>query len=270
MNHDTVVDRRRFLRNALLFGGGAAALAAGIGGGIAQAAPPPGKGKPQPPAPTPTPEPTPTAPPGTFAFSGHYWYPRTSRGAEGPGPNVFASSQVWVDGAGALHLLISRTRGRWTCGEVINARSLGYGTYEYTLTTRAETLDANAVLGLFTWNDDPAYNHREMDVEFSRWGNPGDPTNAQYVVQPWDNPGNTHRFTEPAVAGPVTYTMTWEPGRVRFSNSLGQSWENTGPDVPVAGGERTHLNLWLFEGRAPRNGQPVEVVVTGFSHTPLT
>lgn len=270
MHHDTVVDRRRFLRNALLFGGGAAVLAAGVGGGIAQAAAPPGKGRPKPPEPTPTPDPTPTAPPGTFAFAGHYWYPRTSRGAEGPGPNVFSSSQVWVDGAGALHLLISRVRGRWTCGEVINYRSLGYGTYTYTLTTRAAALDANAVLGLFTWDDDPDQDHREIDVEFARWGNASDPANAQYVVQPWSNAGNMHRFAEPEVAGPVTYTVAWEPGRVRFSSSLGESWTNDGPDVPSPGDERVHLNLWLFEGRPPGNGQPVEVVVTGFSHTPLT
>ena len=49
---------------------------------------------------------------------------------------------------------------------------------------RADALDARAVLGLFTWNDDAPYTHREIDIELSRWDNASDANNAQYVVQP--------------------------------------------------------------------------------------
>jgi hypothetical protein len=43
-------------------------------------------------------------------------------------------------------------------------------------------------------------------------------------------------------------------------------WAYSGPGVPVAGGENARMNLWLFQGRAPLSGQPVEVVLERFEH----
>jgi hypothetical protein len=45
--------------------------------------------------------------------------------------------------------------------------------------------------GLFIWdNNAPAsIGYREIDFEYSRWGNAGDPTAAQYVLEPL-RPGN--------------------------------------------------------------------------------
>ncbi|TKY92230.1 MAG: hypothetical protein C5S46_01750 [Candidatus Methanomarinus sp.] len=41
------------------------------------------------------------------------------------------------------------------------------------------------VLGLFTWDIEAVEQHnREMTIEFARWGNPDEITNAQNVVQP--------------------------------------------------------------------------------------
>jgi hypothetical protein len=50
---------------------------------------------------------------------------------------------------------------------------------------RVDKLDPNMVLGLFTYDSDPAFNNREIDIEASRLGNAADPTNAQFVVQPY-------------------------------------------------------------------------------------
>lgn len=41
-----------------------------------------------------------------------------------------------------------------------------------------------------------------------------------------------------------------------------------GTDVPKPGDERVRLNLWLFNGAAPMNGQPVEIVVESFAFAP--
>jgi hypothetical protein len=30
-----------------------------------------------------------------------------------------------------------------------------------------------------------------------------------------------------------------------------------------------HLNLWLFDGKPPADGKPVEIVVKAFSYKPL-
>ena len=59
-------------------------------------------------------------------------------------------------------------------------------------------INPSVVLGLFTWSDDPAYTHREIDVECGRWADPSDVNNAQYVVQPWDWPGHLVRYAVPA------------------------------------------------------------------------
>ena len=132
-------------------------------------------------------------------------------------------------------------------------------------------LDPNAVLGLFTWNDDPAYNHREIDVEFSRFGNAADPTNGQFVVQPYATTGNLVRITQPSAVTTSTHAFTWRTSSVDFATSAAtpSSWTYAGPDVPQPGGEHARMNLWLFRGQPPSNGLPIEVVITSFTFTPL-
>jgi hypothetical protein len=205
----------------------------------------------------------------TIEFSGYTWNVKASAGKVGPGPNHFSSStsNVWVDVNGRLHLRITRQKRRWYCAEVVNTQSLGRGTYTWTLDSPVDGLDANVVLGLFTWNDDPAYNHREIDVEFARWGNPSDPTNGQYVVQPWDGQGNLLRITQPAGTPASTHGFSWGTTSVAFTSSSASpsQWTYAGPDVPVPGGENARMNLWLFRGSPPSNGQEVEVVISSFA-----
>ena len=212
--------------------------------------------------------------PRTIQFDGHDWLVKSSSRKIGPGPNLFSSStsNVWVDAAGRLHLKISKSGGRWYSAEVINTASLGRGTYSWTVEGDMNALDRQVVLGLFTWNDDPAFNHRELDVEFARWGNASDPTNGQYVVQPYDTAGNLVRITQPSgITGPTTHGFTWGTSSVSFTSSTASpsSWTYAGPDVPEPGGENARMNLWLFRGIAPSNGQAVEVVISDFTFTPL-
>ena len=105
-----------------------------------------------------------------ITFSGYTWDVKSSAGKVGPGPNSFSNSasNVWVDASGRLHLRITLSKGHWYCAEVVNRQSLGRGTYAWTLDSPVDALDPNVTLGLFTWNDDPAYNHRELDVELAR------------------------------------------------------------------------------------------------------
>ncbi len=231
----------------------------------AGAAKPPGAGKPPP-------EP----PRGDLSFSGYQWAVKSSNGRVGPGPNYFSSATtaVWVDANDRLHLTITKgARNRWYATEVISRDSFGYGTYSWTIASRVDALDKQVVLGLFTWNDLPDYAHREIDYEWAKWGNDADSTNAQVVVQPYDAPGHLERFTQPPAAD-TTHRFTWEPGRVDFRSSHANgtpyfSWTYAGTDVPVPGGENARMNLWLFRGIAPSDGQAVEIVISDFTHTPL-
>lgn len=217
----------------------------------------------------------------TIRFSGYMWRVKSSVFPVGPGPNIFSDSteNVWVDEQGRLHLRIVARDGRWLCAEVVSTNSFGHGTYVFTLASPVHQLDENVVLGLFTWDDvAPQHHYREVDIEFSRWGEVGG-TNAQYVVQPWTTQGNRHRFNIPAEEAVSTHRFTWLPTAAHFFSSRGRlyphvpadelhAWSYTSADVPPAGGENTRMNLWLLDGRAPVNNQSVEIIVESFRFQP--
>ena len=212
----------------------------------------------------------------TIDFSGLTWNVKSS-GSEawGPGPNRFsdAASNVWVDDAGRLHLAITYDNGVWKSAEVITQQSFGYGTYRFTIDSPVDGLDPNVVLGLFTWNDDPAFNHREIDIEFSRWGNPLDATNAQYTVQPYTSSANLTRWTLQPGYSASSHSWRWSSRSVAFqSSAFGnqiKQWSYTRrAGIPKPGGENPRINLWLFRGAAPQNGLPVEVIIGKFEFAP--
>jgi hypothetical protein len=198
------------------------------------------------------------------------WGVKTSSAKVGPGPNVFsdAPSDVWVDGAG-LHLSITKYGGQWRCTEVVGVDSLGYGRYRWTVASNVSNLDPSVVLGLFTWNDAPDYNHREIDIEFAKWSDLSSGTDAQYTVQPWDGAGHRFLFDHQATS-PTTHEFTWRPASVEFkSSSRLEPWVYSGAGIPVPGGENPRTNFWLFRGKPPTSGKRLEVVLSDFTFTPL-
>ncbi len=209
--------------------------------------------------------------PTRVTWSGASWQVKTSTSAVGPGPNVFAAANVSVDTSGFLHLRISQQAGKWTCAEVIGPTSFGYGTYSFVVQTSLAGFDPNVVLGMFTWSDRARYAHREIDIEVAKWGNGADPTNAQFVVQPWDAANHLVRFAQPESVRTLQQ-FTWRAGQITWvatrldTNAEIARYTYSGSDVPLPGDERVRLNLWLFNGRAP--AAPAEVVVESFTFTP--
>jgi hypothetical protein len=215
--------------------------------------------------------------PRQIVFSGYIWSVKTSSGRVGPGPNYFSDTtqSVWVDTAGRLHMKIRKIKSRWYSSEVILNQNLGYGKYRFYLDSPVDSLDRNAVLGLFTWSDAIAYNHREIDIEFSRWGSVNN-QNAQYVVQPYDLAQNIHRFSWPSGATQSVHSFQWQSSSVFCQSVKGfslppapanllQQWTfNSG--IPVPGDENTRINLWLYRGRAPSAEQ--EVIINRFEFVP--
>lgn len=221
-------------------------------------------------APAPAAKPVPGAP--IVLFSGYEWTVKDSGTTKvGPGPNLFARSNVWLDAAGRLHLRVTKIRGRWTCAQVLNTTPLGFGTYTWVVDSPVDQFDPNVVLGLFTYGSDPAYSHRELDVEYSRWGNAADSTNGQFGVQPSDTPGNRVRITVASGAVPTTHGFTWAPDHVDFfsDRATPASLHYAGANVPQPGDETARINVWLFRGAPPTDGRSVEVVVRSFTFTPL-
>lgn len=217
-----------------------------------------------------------------LSFSGYDWWVKSSDGLVGPGPNYFSDStnNVWLDGQGQLHLRITNRSNQWQCAELVSARTFGYGSYRFQLASPADNLNPNAVLGLFTWSDDPAHANREIDIECSRWGNAADPNNTQYVVQPYNLDGHLTRIDVPAGQTNATLMFTWETNRVSFQSQRGSFSNNPSPAnvisnwtyalaMPPTGDENVRLNLWLFNGAAPTDSQEVEVVISSFQFVPL-
>ena len=217
----------------------------------------------------------------TISFAGQTWYVKTAEWSADPGPCYYSDrpEDVWVDVIGRLHLKIVKRNGRWYCSEVFTTQQYGHGTYVYKLASPVDQLDKNAVLGLFTWDDtSPAYSHREIDIEMSRWGAASDP-NVQYVVSPWNNAGHRYRFNLTLPEVQSVHAFTWGTDSVAFGSYRGnlwpaepgaelQSWTYTGSDVPPAGQGNARINLWLFNRAVPSDGQEIEVIVTGFSFIP--
>lgn len=213
-------------------------------------------------------------------FSGYTWKVKASETQAGPGPNYFSDREedVWVDGEGRLHLRIVNRGGRWYCTEVFTEAPLGYGKYIFRLANRVDQLDKNIVLGLFTWDDTaPEYHYREIDLEFSRWGIEREDY-AQYVVQPWDQPGNLHRFNMILTEDDSTYGFDWQADQIFFQSLNGyqsfpgpvseemESWTYTGADIPPAGEGNARINLWLFWSVPPSNSQNAEVIIDSFQY----
>jgi len=219
-------------------------------------------------------------------FSGYWWSVLQSDYRIGAGPNRFTDSpnDVWVDPNGYLHLSVVNKDPNWYCSEVIANANLGYGTYVFTVKNRVDILDPNLVLGLFTYDvPDSLGKFREIDVELSRWGLIGN-DNAQFVVQPSEDPGNKHRFNIDYSADTdiTTHVFKWKKNRIDFQSYYGnymekppkeyliQSWSYKGDDVPAAGEENPRINFYLISGAAPANGQNAEVVIKRFRYMPNT
>ena len=158
---------------------------------------------------------------------------------------------------------------------------LGFGRYEFQVTGRLDRFDENVVLGLFNYPTrevGPDGTH-EIDIEFAHWGNPRAPV-GNYTVWPVANSlkqvTKSFRFDQPDEA--TTHRFTWGKQGVKFQSYRGlqddgeeiQSWDY----LPTDASERVskqpmpvHINLWLFRGRPPRDGEEVEVIINRFRFT---
>lgn len=210
-------------------------------------------------------------------FSGYEWAVKSSHNLVGPGPNYFSdnSDNVAVDAQGRLHLRITKREGRWNCAEIVSQRSFGYGTYTFYLETAVDQLDPRVVLGLFTWSDAPAFAHREIDVEVSRWGQIEN-QNGQFVVQPYTHPENIVRFEIPKALSTI-HSFAWSPESV-FCQSMTHDPRSKSSAViyrhtftqgiPKAGDENARINLWLLAG-GPAKAEETEVIISKFEFLPL-
>jgi hypothetical protein len=215
------------------------------------------------------------APTGSLKFSGYDWSVRTIPNNKGGMDNLFDAENVWTDPSGALHMRIKKKSDKWSCAEIYLNRSLGYGTYSVTLRDTSH-IDPASVFTMYTFEDSAGEQHyREMDVEVSRWGDPANKNNAQYVVQPFYIPGNVTPFAAPS--GTLTYALRWESGRATFKTFRGRSADGDAQlvseheftsGVPEPGKAIPRLIFYVVASNKSPMQKPSEVVVEKFEYLP--
>lgn len=217
-------------------------------------------------------------------FGGLQWQART-QGLSGPGPNVWSSCNASLEPDG-LHLRIDRIGGVWTSAEVSTTDVVGYGRIEMEVASRVNTLDPNVVLGLFTYPGGGLDGLHEIDIELARFGSTAaNATNLNYAVYSgsgakgsltkcasrWDSPvaASVHRFLWSASA--VSFQSFDKTSIV--SNTVpyrGWTFVPSGVVTISSGRWPLHLNLWLYAGQPPANGQPLEIVIRRVTYSSTT
>ena len=214
-------------------------------------------------------------------FGGYTWTVRSGRG--GPGPNAWDDSNVWLDSSTNLHFKISQRDGKWSCAEITMRKRLGFGRYQFQLSGRIDRFDDNVVLGLFnypTGDVGPGATH-EIDIEFARWGNAKNPM-GNYTVWPVEKSLKQVSKSFPFVLtdDQSTHRFIWSQHQVQYRSMHGHrdddreefgQWDYS-PNEPSRYISQqpmpVHINLWLFKGLPPKNGQEVEIVIHDFKFTP--
>jgi hypothetical protein len=215
-------------------------------------------------------------------FAGYDWTVKSGKSI-GPGPNSWSEDNVWIDQDGYLHLLLSKRDAQWYCAQVSMLHRLGFGRYQFWVTGRFDQLDPNVVFGLFNYppSDVGPDGTHEIDIEFARWGKPAAPI-GNYTVWPAKEGLNNAHYVFPGnqIEDNTTHRFTWSPTSVSFQSLVGHRDDDTGQfgiwryqprdaanfigDSPMP----VEMNLWLFRGQPPQNGQEVELMVVSFSFTP--
>ena len=208
----------------------------------------------------------------TITFAGREWEVRSGYG--GPGPNSWSDSEesVWLDADGMLHLKIREVDGIWNCAEVTSVVPTRYGMHRFYAIGRLDSLDRNVVFAPFLYKNDLT----EIDIEFTKWGIEDYTDIGQFVVQPWYEEENIERFPAELTGLYTTHYIDWHHSWILFKSIhdhyeeppeewyLIHEWLYTGDDIPKRGENlRIHINLWLFNGVPPSDGQEVEVIIAG-------
>ena len=241
-----------------------------------------------------------------LAWAGRTWTVKGGPDLFGPGPNYFSKdvASAYTDDQGYLHLNIRQLDGKWQCSEIISNDVVGYGTYTWEVQSNLVDIPDNTVLGLFTWDNYSFFTqaNSEVDIEFSRWGDPNKTKTLATSVQPvWFgafNPERTHEFQLPEAAKTMwtTHEFTWTDSLITWTSYLGSktqnnviaswSFDDSNPGrrkgeggqlsqpivIPApAASTNARINLWLFEDQTngPSTGSTYEVVIRNFSYHPL-
>lgn len=213
-----------------------------------------------------------------LVWSGFTWNVRNQT-RSGPGNNLWAGANSYLDSLGQLHLTIQKTKAGWTCAEIFTTVNFTNGTFEWWVNSRVDTLDKNVVVGLFVYpggNTSAPPLTNEIDIEFAQWGNASNPhlfytiwpKNTSLPYKSYGLPMNltsnqsTHRFTWSGTSVFYEGLNGWPNGTTsQFANwTTPPAYDTLIPTMPLY----VHMNVWLYNSRPPSNGKAVDIVFKQF------
>ncbi|HJS93275.1 MAG TPA: hypothetical protein VJ741_03355 [Solirubrobacteraceae bacterium] len=208
----------------------------------------------------------------TISWSGYVWDVRPPGIAQEPGPNDWSdsASNVRLEGSDLLLSIVKGPSGNWTSPEVESRTHLGYGTYRWVVATDLSALDADEVLGMFTYGGSSPSNN-EIDIEPSHWGDPSNPTGSATVWQNANRGVSLERDFSYSAHPPYVNQFTWAPGRIDYliTDATGATllaWTVT-TGVPTPSTEVPVINYWRFNGIAPAGVRTIRI--SSFAWAPL-
>ena len=200
----------------------------------------------------------------TISWSGYTWDVRPAGAGQTPGPNDWSGStaNVRVRRSDLLLSIVQNRSGNWTSSEIRNRRHLGYGTYRWVVATNLSRLDANDVLGMFTYGgSDPSNN--EIDIEASHWGDMSAPTGSATVWQNADAGLSDERAFSYSNRPPYVNQFTWSPGRIHYvvTDGAGATLfaRTVSTGVPRASTESPIINYWRYRNVSPSRVRTIRV-----------
>lgn len=228
-----------------------------------------------------------------LSWAGLEWEPLGDNGAaREPGPNRWSPELVSMED-GELVLRVRREGRGWCCACARTVSAPGHGLFTWEVSSRVDQLDTQAVGGLFLgrFDGDVPYAMRpernvcgEIDIEFSRWGDPASRHNAQYLPQPWEHE-RRYRFLMKLGCERSRHDILWTPEGIGFASCHGHpryvelqhrpelriaSWHYRGVLNPPDLGQRVHVSLWLHRGEPPRGDGGLDMRLRSFRHLALS
>lgn len=219
-----------------------------------------------------------------LSWSGRPWliYSNSSKGPESV-KLTNSTRAIWVDSRGRLHLHIVKIDGVWRSVEIRSLNTVGYGTYQLINDTATAKFANQTVFGMFVYRPGTKTYTNEIDIEnsrFPRYLKP--PNNAQFAVQPYNEPGHEHAYHVKPSYVPLFQEFTWYPpvqgsGTVQFQTRVGSTshsplltrWTYSGYSTPTASNMYLFIDLWLNHGQPPRHGTH-SAILRSLTYRPLS
>lgn len=204
-------------------------------------------------------------------------FPGAARGFAWSECNV--KLQSLGDGTEALTLTLRKTPSGWRGAQLESEETFQYGSFAVTTASALRPMlveSPSAVFGFFAYVG-PAY-ASEIDVEFTRWGNPRIPP-MHYTV--WHNvsagatPAPESSFAsgvDSEFVGPALHRFIWTDHSVTFESSAHAGSTPIGRPFTVNANVPTKpmhimLNLWVERQANMGAATEYEVRITSVAHT---